>query len=50
MDDILDKAMRQVIGILTNFPVEVVQRPLKEVGIGLPSMRDRATQMGIEEQ
>jgi hypothetical protein len=48
IDGILNKAMRQAIGLLLNFPSEGVQRPLKEAGLGLPSMRDRATQMEIK--
>jgi hypothetical protein len=48
IDGILNKAMRQAIGLLPNFPPEGVQRPLKEAGLGLPPMRDRATQMRIE--
>ncbi len=40
--------MRQAIGLLPNFPTEGVQRPLKEAGLGLSPMRDRAAQMGIE--
>ena len=40
--------MRQAIGLLPNFPSDGVQRTLKEAGLGLPPMRDRATQMGIE--
>jgi hypothetical protein len=48
IDGILNKAMRQAIGLLPNFPSEGVQKPLKEAGLGLPPMRDRATQMGIE--
>ena len=40
--------MRQAIGLLPNFPTEGVQRPLKELGLGLPSIRERATQMGAE--
>jgi len=40
--------MSRVIGLLPNFPIEGVQRPLKEMGIGLASIRDRATQMGME--
>ena len=40
--------MRQAIGLLPNFPSEGVQRPLKEAGLGLPPMRDRTTQMGME--
>ncbi len=45
---ILNKAMRQAIGLLPNFPTEGVQRPLEELGLGLPSTRERATQMGVE--
>jgi hypothetical protein len=48
IDGILNKAMRQAIGLLPNFPLESVQRPLKEAGLGLPPMKDGATQMGIE--
>ncbi len=40
--------MRQAIGLLPNFPSEGVQRPLKEAGLGQPSMQNRVTQMGIE--
>jgi hypothetical protein len=43
-----NKATRQAIGLLPNFPPEGVQRPLKEVGLGLPSITDRATQMGMK--
>jgi hypothetical protein len=48
IDEILNKAMRQALGLLPNFPTEGVQRLLKEAGLGLSPMRDRATQMGIE--
>ncbi len=48
IDGILNKAMRQAIGLLPNFPTEGVQRPLKELGLGLSSIKDRATQMGLE--
>ena len=47
-DGILNKATRQAIGLLPNFPTEGVQRALKEAGLGLPPTRDRATQMGTE--
>ena len=40
--------MRQALGLLPNFPSEGVHRPLKEAGLGLSPMRDRAKQMGIE--
>jgi len=49
IDGILNKAMRQAIGLLPNFPSEGVQRPLKEAGLGIPPMRDRAIQMKIED-
>ena len=45
IDGILNKSMRQALGLLPNFPTEGVQR-LKEAGMGLFPMRDRATQMG----
>ncbi len=45
---ILSKAMKQAIGFLPNFPSGGVQKPLKEAGLDLPPMRDRAAQMGIE--
>ena len=48
IDGIINKAMRQATGLLPNFPSEGVQKPLKEAGLGLPPIRDRATQMGIE--
>jgi hypothetical protein len=48
IDGILNKALRQATCLLPNFPTEGVQRPPKEMGMGLPSMRDRATQMRIE--
>jgi len=48
IDGILNRAFRQANGLLSNFPTEGVQRPPKETGLGLPSIRDRATQMGIE--
>jgi hypothetical protein len=48
IDGILNKAMRQAIGLLPNFPTEGVQRTLKEAGLGLPPTMDRATQIGIQ--
>ena len=42
-DGILNKATRQALSLLPNFPSEGVQRPLKEAGLGLSPMRDRAT-------
>jgi hypothetical protein len=47
IDGILNKAMRQALGSLPNFPTEGVHRPLKKAGLGLYPMRDIATQMGI---
>ena len=47
IDGILNKVMRQALGLLPNFPTEVIQRPLKEAGPGLSPMRDRATQIEI---
>ena len=38
IDGILNKAMKQAIGLLPSFPSEGVQRPLKEAGIGLPQI------------
>jgi len=48
IDGMLNRALRQANGLLSNFSTEGVQRPPKEMGLGLPSVRDRATQMGIE--
>ncbi len=48
IDGILNKALRQALGLLPNFPTEGVQRPSKEAGLGLPPMKHRATHMGIE--
>ncbi len=36
IDGILNKAMRQAIGILPNFPSEGVHKSLKEAGLGIP--------------
>jgi hypothetical protein len=36
IDGILNKATRQAITLLPNFPAEGVQRTLKEAGLGLP--------------
>ncbi len=33
IEGVLNKAMRQALGLLPNFPTEGVQRPLKEAGI-----------------
>ena len=43
IDGILNKALRLATGLLSNFFTEGVQRPLKEMGLGLPSIRYRAT-------
>jgi hypothetical protein len=40
IDGILNKTMRQAIGLLPNFPTEGVQRPQKELGLGLPSIKE----------
>ena len=48
IDGILNKTMRQALCLLPNFLSEGVERPVKEAGLGLSPMRDRATQMGIE--
>jgi hypothetical protein len=48
INGILNRALRQATGLLSSFPTEGVQRSLKEMGLILPSARDRATQMGIE--
>ena len=48
IDGILNKTLRQALGLLPNFPTEGIQRPLKEAGLGLLPMRHRATQMGVE--
>ena len=46
--DMLNRALRQAISLLLNFPTHGVQRSPKKIGLGLLSVRDRATQMGIE--
>ncbi len=43
IDRILNRALRLATGLLHNIPTEGVQRPTKEMGLGLPSVRDRAT-------
>ncbi len=48
IDDIINKETRQALGLLPNFLIEGVHRPLKEACLDLSPMRDRATQMGIE--
>jgi len=48
IDGILNRALIQATGLLSDFPTEGVQRPPKEMSLGLLSVRDRATQMGIE--
>ncbi len=48
IDRILKRALRLTTGLLHNFPTEGVQTPTKEMGPGLPSIRDRAIQMGTE--
>jgi len=48
IDGIHNKAMRQALVLLPNFATEGVQRPLKQVGLGLSPTRYRPTQMGIE--
>jgi len=45
---ILNKAMRQAIGLLPNFPTEGVQGPFEEADLGLAPIKNRATHMGIE--
>ncbi len=40
--------MRQAIGLLSNLSTEEIQRPLKELGLGLPSVKGKAIQMGVE--
>ena len=48
IDGILNRARRQAADLLSKFPTEGVYKPPKEMGLGLSSIRDRATQMGIE--
>jgi len=48
IDGILNKVLSQATCLLPNFPTEGVQRPPNELGLGLPSMRNMANQMGIE--
>jgi len=44
INGILNKAMRQALGLLANFPTEGVQRLLEEAGLlGLFPMQNRAT-------
>jgi len=43
IDGILNKTMRQAIGLLPNFPTEGVQRPLKEDGLGPPHKKQSHT-------
>ncbi len=48
IDNILNKTMRQSIGLLSNFPTDGMQPTPKESGMGLPSDRDKVTQMGMK--
>ena len=44
----LNRAPRHDTCLLLNFPTEGVQRSPKEMGLRLPTVRNRATRMGIE--
>ncbi len=48
INGILNRALRQATCLLSNFFTDIVQRLPKDMGLGLPSVRDRATEMEIE--
>jgi hypothetical protein len=49
MDKILNKATRNALGLIPSFPIETIHRPTKEMGLGYVPLRNKATQMGIEQ-
>ena len=48
IDRILNKAARNALGLTPSFPIEVILRPTKEMGLDYAPLKDNATQMGIE--
>ena len=48
LEKLLNKATRNAIGSMPNFPNEAIYRPTKQMGLGYEPMKYRATQMGIE--
>jgi len=48
IDKLLNKAAKNATGLIPSFPTEAIHRPANEMGLGYASMKDRATQMGIE--
>jgi hypothetical protein len=48
IDKILNKASKNALGLTPNFPTKAIHRPTKEMGLGYAPLKDKATQMGIE--
>ena len=49
IDKFLNKAARNALGLTPSFPTEAMHRPTKEMGLGYAPIKDRVTQMGIEQ-
>jgi hypothetical protein len=48
IDKVLNKAARNALGLTASFPTEAIHRPKKDMGLGYATLKDKATQMGIE--
>jgi hypothetical protein len=48
IDKIVNKAARNALGLTPSFPTEAIHRSTKEMGLGYAPLRNKATQMGIE--
>jgi len=42
IEKILDKAARNVLGLIPSFPTETMHRPTKEIGLGYAPIKDKA--------
>ena len=49
IDKIFNIVVRNTLGLTPSFPTEAIHKPTKEIGLGYAPMKDRATQMGIEQ-
>ncbi len=48
IEKILNKAARNALGLTSSFQTEAIHKPTRKMGLGYASIKDRATQMGIE--
>jgi hypothetical protein len=48
IDKRLNKVARNALGLTPSFPTKTMHRPTKEMGLGYAPLRNKATQMGIE--